>query len=116
MEESTCLFFALERRKGSTVQGMAFEGKSIDETQKEVVEFYTQHFAKRETSEEAQSEMLKEVTEVSKGWKRILDEPITMLEMKEVLASTANGKSPGLDGLPAEFWKWGWDLFAGTLL
>ena len=39
----------------------------------------------------------------------MLTENITIEELEKVISSTANKKSPGIDGIPFEFYKTFWD-------
>jgi len=45
-----------------------------------------------------------------------LESPLTLEELSAALKSLNGGKSPGLDGLPAEFFKKFWDLIGPELL
>lgn len=44
------------------------------------------------------------------------DGPLTLLEIENALMSMENGKSPGIDGLPVEFYKVFWDCVGEDLL
>ena len=45
-----------------------------------------------------------------------LESPLSLDELSVALKSLNGGKSPGLDGLPAEFFKKLWDLIGPELL
>ena len=44
-----------------------------------------------------------------------MDKPISEQDVREAIRSMARGKSPGPDGIPAEFYKTFTDLIAGEL-
>ena len=45
-----------------------------------------------------------------------LDRPITVQEIRMALASIASNKSPGVDGVPEEFYRRFWNLLESDLL
>lgn len=49
---------------------------------------------------------------LSKEQSNLLDLPITVEELFKALHSMPNNKSPGFDGLPAEFYKHFWDILS----
>ena len=59
----------------------------------------------------SQKELLKHVTKtLSDVDKQSLDQDFTKKEIREALHETQNGKTPGWDGLPYEFYKTFWSL------
>ena len=56
------------------------------------------------------------VPQISEEEKVMLCEPVTKQELKEALLTFPNNKSPGLDGLSYEFYKYFWDDISDFLL
>lgn len=46
----------------------------------------------------------------------LLSQDFTLLEMQKALKGFKKGKSPGMDGLPLEFYLTFWDILAHDLL
>ena len=76
-------------------------------------DLYTQHFI----NEVDQEILLDDLTmqTLSEIEKEETAEPITLEDLKEAVFKLSNGKSPGSDGLTAEFYKGFWDLLGQDL-
>ena len=72
----------------------------------ETKRFYENLYAAEETDPNAQEEMLPHVDKtLTPEQNEALAAKISKQEIMEAITSMANGKSPGSDGLPAEFYK-----------
>ena len=74
-------------------------------------EYYTKLFQKSRTNTTKQKLLLRNINKkLSAIDTQKLDEPLTLEEVEKALLSLENGKSPGPDGLTAEFYKKFWYL------
>lgn len=64
----------------------------------------------------ASEEFLSNLPEVSEQDNIILELALTLQKLQDALSSMENGKDPGIDGLPVEFYKSYWSVLAGDLL
>ncbi|MEL6805091.1 MAG: reverse transcriptase family protein, partial [Bacteroidota bacterium] len=72
-------------------------------------EFYTDLYTSQGTDEQAQDEILDALDSTLTPESRdMCDARVTAEELAESLRGLQNGKSPGSDGFPAEFWKCFW--------
>lgn len=46
----------------------------------------------------------------------LLSADLTMEELHVALVSLANGKAPGIDGIPVDFYKTFWPVVGGNML
>ena len=79
-------------------------------------EFYKKLYKTEKVNEKIQEKLLRNVkTKLSKEKQTELDKPFTDKEIERAIEKLPNGKSPGLDGFPIEFYKKYWykikDLF-----
>jgi len=81
------------------------------------VRFYSSLYASEYREEEELMEGLcGELPHVSEEANEELDKPITPQELKAALQGMQGRLAPGIDGLPAEFYKEYWYIFAGDIL
>ncbi len=59
---------------------------------------------------------LKDLPKISESANAILSKDITLNELYDALQSTQNGKVPGIDGIPFEFYKAYWGIVGENLL
>ena len=72
-------------------------------------EFYQKLYKTEKVNERIQEKLLRNVkTKLSKEKKIDLDKPFTDKEIEKAIEKLPNGKSPGLDGFPIEFYKKYW--------
>ena len=55
------------------------------------------------------------IPQISENEATILDAPLTLAELKEILEKCAKNKSPGNDGLTQEFYSYFWEVICQTL-
>ena len=108
----TKYFFLQEKQKQKKKQITILEneqGKSIIKTSdilKECSNYYQKLYTKPKTCEITQKELLKNITHKTPNEKNEkLTKKVEINEIKEVIQSMENGKSPGVDGIPIEFYK-----------
>lgn len=58
---------------------------------------------------------LKSYLSLEKNKKKFLDDLVTFQEFTEAMRQLSKGKSPGIDGLPVEFYHQFWDLIGPDL-
>ena len=87
-------------------------------TLREIAEkYYTKLFQKTKTRVGKQEKVLsKIVKKISDADKRNLDAPLTIKELEKALMSLLDNKSPGPDGITAEFYKKIWYLIQDKYL
>ena len=112
----TKFFFNMEQRQGSrrTLNLVEREDGTVTESPAEiksdVVDFYKSLYSKSDTDPVSQDLLLDGLPRVSEESAALLDEPLAIGEFAEALKSCASNKTPGLDGLPYEFYKTFWDV------
>ena len=74
-------------------------------------EFYKKLYTASETNSSSQKALLKNIKKtLSQTHKDLLDSPITLEELEKAVKSLNKEKSPGINGLPAEFYQMFWPL------
>ena len=109
-------FFSLEKYKGcrKSITHLQREDHTITENQREIRQltrqFYQNLFTAEPVSPEAQNTLLHDLPQLPADKVTQLDEPISLDEYTFALKNIANGKTPGVDGIPCEFYKKFWSL------
>ena len=119
-EKSTKYFFDLEKHRAQakhwlkvkTLEGKYEEG--IEKILKRQVEFY-QKLYKSEGQDKTCADSLLECVDdnINQVDKTMLDKPISFEELKKSVHSMKKGKSPGEDGIGAEFYQMYWEDIGG---
>ena len=95
--------------KGNTIQ------KNTD-ILNECKNFYQKIFKNQNTCSETQNQLLKQIKpNISDTQKQKLTKQIQITEIQQALQTMENGKSPGIDGIPVEFYKEFFDLLKKDL-
>ena len=82
----------------------------------EIHQFFTDVYAERFTDTAKQAEFLQHVdTQIDEQAKQTLDLPITQDELNLTIKNTGTNKSPGIDGLPVEFYETFWPTLKNEL-
>lgn len=116
MDAPTKFFFGLgsPTRQKSSMVGLHIPDGTVTSDpaimREEVSTFYSALYRAEDWSETAIAELLEDLPLVSPADKKTLDSTIMLQELTMALNNLASGKSPGLDGLPAEF-KHFWNFF-----
>ncbi|XP_060926023.1 NLR family CARD domain-containing protein 3-like [Limanda limanda] len=122
IDAPTTFFFNLERSvaQGKQMVGLRLPDGNITaepaEMRRHSVEFYSDLFGAEECDAEAVAELLQDLPQLSPGERDILSSDITLEELTTAVSQMAAGKSPGLDGLPADFLKHFWNSKGQDLL
>ena len=71
--------------------------------------YYTNLFSPNEVNNNTQDRFLKNIkNKITSEEHKKLDEPITMDKIETAIFQMQKGKSPGLDGIPVEFYQENW--------
>ena len=116
-EPNISFYAKLEKRtfKKSKISSLKDEnGKNVNDTAgllRVTEAFYRKLFSPSNTDPIQQKHLLKNIkTTLTHTQKELLDAPITLDELNKAVKSLNDDKSPGLTGLPAEFYKRFWPL------
>lgn len=120
----TKYFFSLEKTKYArrTITRLSDENDiiytSTENLQQKLYEFYTNLYTSIECSEEAIDEFFKDLQgpTLTKQQSDDLEQPLTQTELANALFQMKNNKTPGMDGLPAEFYKTFWNKLSQPML
>ena len=89
------------------------ENKDILQT---IHQFFTEVYATKPTDKTLQTEFLQCInSKLDEPAKQNLDKPITQDELKLTIQNTDTNKSPGIDGLPVEFYQTFWSVLKDEL-
>jgi exonuclease III len=118
-EKCTRFFFKKVISRGGAITVLKSRGREVCTTEdilKEIESFYDNLYDKKEVHTDALGEVLDFLERKVESECAILSEDFTVLEMHKALKSFKRGKSPGVDGLPLEFYLTFWDIIAHDLL
>ncbi len=74
------------------------------------IDYYTDLFSTKKTNAKATENLLKNVKKkISPSQRASLDQIVTLEELEKAVQKLQKGKSPGPDGIPAEFYQLFWD-------
>jgi exonuclease III len=109
-------FLKLEKKNGNskTIHSLVVNGMdTTDQAELEYAcrEYYSTLLKKNNVDESAWNELMEELPSISKEDSALCDLPVTYEECKAAINQMADHKSPGSDGLPAEFYKLFFYLF-----
>ena len=81
------------------------------------VDFYTELFREKKTKVQSTSKLLNNITKtISSDQRQSMDAIITEEELEKVVKKLQRAKSPGPDGIPAEFYQFFWPLIKDLYL
>ena len=111
-EKPTKFFYAQEKQKQikKTIQKLIDKEENVLQTNEEILNecknFYQNLYTKSKTCQITQNLLLQKVdSKISLEKNQILTKPIEISEIKLAIENMENNKSPGIDGIPAEFYK-----------
>ena len=111
-EKPTKYFFLQENQKQNKKHIKIIineQGETLQENLeilKECKNYFQKIYKKQETCEKTQDELLQNITKtITENQNTNLSREIQISEIKEAIFKMENGKSPGIDGLPIEFYK-----------
>lgn len=80
------------------------------------IDFYSKLYTAESSDKHCRSELLKDLPVLfEKKKKKSLDTDISFEEVSLAVMGMSSGRSPGLDGLPAEFYKTFWSIIGHDL-
>ena len=122
-ESDTCsrFFFEIEKTKAQTnsILHLKDEKQIVtdpDLIKEKILSFYTQLYSPEPVEEDMIQKLCQQVTPLSELSAVNLETPITLDEVLEAIKLQNNNKTPGLDGIPADFYKCFAELLAPDLL
>ena len=110
-EKPTKYFFIQEKQKKikKHIKSLQNQHGKILTTNSEILEcknYFQNLYTKQKTCEKTQNLLLKYIShKITNEQNNKLTKQIEITEIKEAIQSMENGKSPGLDGIPIEFYK-----------
>lgn len=113
IDAPTSFFFNLGKSTGQRTTMVTSDPAMMRE---EVVAFYSNLFKADHCHKSSVAELLTNLPQLNPADKDTLDSEITLQEFSAAVTEMASGKSPGLDGLPAEFFKHFWNFLGRDLL
>jgi len=118
-EKCTRYFFKKIITKGGGITRLKTGGEEVKDTEgilKQVEHFFSELYNEKIVEEDAVKEILTLLeTKINKEC-AFLTQDFTVLELTECRKGFKKGKSPGMDGLPLEFYETFWDILAHNLL
>lgn len=121
MDAPTVFFFGLEKKSREQKifhqLKMPCGGVTTDrqEIQAYALSFYEDLYCSEECDGAAADEFLHDLSKLSEKEHDELDSPLSFGELSQAVQEMSSGKSPGLDGLSAEFFKSFWNLIGEDL-
>ncbi|KAK3527725.1 hypothetical protein QTP86_001577, partial [Hemibagrus guttatus] len=87
------------------------------EIHKQTVSFYSKLYSsERSGAQIVEESFLKDLPKLSEQVARELDRELTLAELHKALQGMENGRAPGIDGLPVEFYKAFWAVMGQDVL
>jgi len=80
------------------------------EIRKMSVDFYSQLYASENCNHESAEDIINDLPKIESEQKKTLDNNITFQELTEAMQQLSTGRSPGIDGLTAEFYQRFWSI------
>jgi len=125
-EKSNIYFFRLEksRQSNNVINKLVVNGREIKDrtgVQKALEEFYKKLYSSTSVEDGQIKNYVESISvpRLNKIDQNQCDGQITKQELSEIVSGLKNSKSPGIDGLPAEFYKAFWseieEVFLGML-
>lgn len=122
-EKSSTFFFGLEKQKqrdNLITEFVDENGRSCKTTEsllKAAASFYERLYSRTDTASRHADRLLESINRtISDEQRHFMDSPITGRELREAANSMHANKSPGIDGLPIEFYRHFWSMISNDLI
>ena len=121
MDAPTSFFFNLEKREAirKTMTCLKLPGGRVTtdpgEMRRHAVEFYSGLFGAEDCDVHCTEELLEGLPQLSPRERDLLDIDLSLEELTTAVDQMASGRSPGLDGLPIDFFKTLWNIIGPDL-
>lgn len=123
MDAPSRYFFSLEQKNGQKrlIQALRSESGSLltetSDIRKQATTFYSDLFKSAFTEQPMLSDtFLNGLPKLRKKSAELLDKPLALEELQAAVGGMQNGRTPGIDGLPVEFYKVFWTVIGQDLL
>ncbi|KAK3517608.1 hypothetical protein QTP70_012967 [Hemibagrus guttatus] len=123
MDAPSKFFFSSEQKNGQKSFIHAVQIESVDvlleptEIRKQTVHFYSKLYSRgRSGAQIVEESFLKDLPKLSEQAARELDGELTLAELHKAPQGMENGRAPGIDGLPVEFYKAFWAVIRQDVL
>ncbi|XDV25251.1 hypothetical protein PO909_029197 [Leuciscus waleckii] len=116
MDGPSSFFFNLERKAGQEKLMYVLKDNNGHNTsdpevmRKLAVDFYSNLYAAENSDELCRNQLLQDLPVLTLEHKDILETELTFAEVTAAVMGLSSGRTPGLDGLPAEFYKFFWNI------
>lgn len=116
MDAPTTFFFNLEKKhsQSNVMHGIRKANGTVTSDPQEMrrlaVDFYTNLYAKEETDFYPSSDFFNDLPVLDEQTAQTLESDLCFGEVTEAVHQLNKGKAPGIDGLPAEFYKSFWEV------
>lgn len=116
MDGPTSFFFNLEHKSVQENKMLSLKNSNGHDTSDPVemrrlaVDFYSKLYSAENTDEKSQNELLQNLPCLNAEDKKTLESELTFGELSAAVSGLASGRTPGIDGLPGEFYKHFWTL------
>lgn len=116
MDAPTSFFFGLEKKpkEQKSFYQLKIPGGSVTTDQQEIqsyaLSFYEDLYHSESCDDTATDELLCDLSKLTEEERSELDRPLSFGEISQAVQDLSSGKSPGLDGLTAEFFKSFWNV------
>ncbi len=116
MDGPSSYLFNLERKAGQEKQMHALKDNNGRNTSDPVVmhklavDFYTDLYSAENSDEQCRSQLLKNLPVLTFEHKQSLETDLSFEEVTNAVMGLSSGRAPGLDGLPADFYKFFWNI------
>ncbi len=116
MDGPSSYLFSLERKARQEKQMHALKDNNGHNTSDPVVmrrlavDFYTDLYSAEFSDEQCRSQLLKNLPVLTSDHKQSLETDISFEEVTAAVTGLSSGRAPGLDGLPANLYKFFWNI------
>ncbi|KAK3510233.1 hypothetical protein QTP70_031055, partial [Hemibagrus guttatus] len=118
MDSPSTFFFNLEKKgiQQKTMCHLRRPDRSITSDPAEMrSDFYKQLYSAESCDAESAEDLLKELPQLHETQKEEIDRTINLQELTDAMSQLSTGRSPGIDGLPVDFYQHFWNVMGQDL-